>query len=131
VVTDHTFDFHSKWGRISDHFVSSCSSCANSVSLLVAAICEPGWHYYKDKCFKYFASPKVWEDAHSFCQSTGASLATISNDDENKYVYSDLYVRLLCTIDVSLTIWTVLSFKFNMVTLPKYLPAPINLFCFE
>ena len=49
-----------------------------------------GWYLQKDALFKYFPTNKTWRDAKNFCQSIGGDLATISDADQNEFVYRNL-----------------------------------------
>ena len=56
-------------------------------------ICPEGWILYKDSC--YYMFPKVcslrrefrtWTDARKFCESRGASLVTVTSQEENAFL---------------------------------------------
>ncbi|KAK3728401.1 hypothetical protein QZH41_017642 [Actinostola sp. cb2023] len=64
----------------------NCDVKNSEKSIACEAQCEAGWYYFSDKCFKYISSSIIWEDAHTFCQSSGARLATINSNDENTFV---------------------------------------------
>ena len=53
---------------------------------LFSAVCPAGWHYYRDSCYKYYSTPKAWEDAYRYCQVHNAKLASVENEPENRYV---------------------------------------------
>ncbi|XP_074612423.1 macrophage mannose receptor 1-like isoform X2 [Acropora palmata] len=61
-----------------------------SGSYFQRAIFPDGWYLQKDALFKYFPTNKTWLDAKDFCQSIGGDLATISDADQNEFVYRNL-----------------------------------------
>jgi len=61
-----------------------------SGSYFQRAIFPDGWYLQKDALFKYFHTNKTWLDAKDFCQSIGGDLATISDADQNEFVYRNL-----------------------------------------
>lgn len=48
--------------------------------------CDVGWKYFKEGCYKYFATPKSWENSLDSCRSKGAKLTVVESEEENEYV---------------------------------------------
>nr|BDE75813.1 C-type lectin [Ophioplocus japonicus] len=48
--------------------------------------CAKNWLGYNGFCYRYFALPKSWADAHTYCQDLEADLASIHSADENNII---------------------------------------------
>lgn len=52
-------------------------------------VCLKDWHHFNDKCFRYFSGPKTWLNSYYYCQAAfKAKLATVENEEENRFVGS-------------------------------------------
>nr|XP_032831863.1 neurocan core protein-like [Petromyzon marinus]XP_032831864.1 neurocan core protein-like [Petromyzon marinus] len=53
----------------------------------VAAVsCEPGWHGFGGRCYRYVAERLPWAEAEEACRSVGGHLASIASRDENNFI---------------------------------------------
>ncbi|KAK7929019.1 hypothetical protein WMY93_005414 [Mugilogobius chulae] len=50
--------------------------------------CPAFWFPFKDRCYKYMASPMSWIEAEIFCLSQGTNLVSIHNQEEQEFVKS-------------------------------------------
>ncbi|KAK7929017.1 hypothetical protein WMY93_005412 [Mugilogobius chulae] len=50
--------------------------------------CPTFWFPFKDRCYKYMASPMSWIDAEIFCLSQGSNLVSIHSQEEQEFVKS-------------------------------------------
>uniref|UniRef100_A0A3P9ID79 C-type lectin domain-containing protein n=1 Tax=Oryzias latipes TaxID=8090 RepID=A0A3P9ID79_ORYLA len=46
------------------------------------------WTFFGGRRFRYFSSPKTWDEAENFCRSIGANLASVKNSLENTKLLS-------------------------------------------
>ena len=54
----------------------------------VGSNCQDGWTVYRNKCFRYFDSPKTWINSELYCQNLGGHLAIIGDESEEQVVRS-------------------------------------------
>ena len=54
--------------------------------------CPIGWRGYRGSCYQILQSPRgiTWADAKSVCSGKFANLATITDRNENRFVFSML-----------------------------------------
>lgn len=61
-----------------------------------SAVCPEGWITAGNKCFKYDATLRKYEDSVSYCVSQGGQIASIHSDEENEAVIklakTDVYI---------------------------------------
>ena len=50
------------------------------------ATCPEGYKMYDNACYKYFKEQKTWEEAAKFCHKQQASLVSIKNAEEDRFV---------------------------------------------
>ncbi|XP_065841247.1 uncharacterized protein [Oscarella lobularis] len=50
--------------------------------------CPSGYSPFQQSCYKYFLSPKSWQDARAQCQADGGDLVSIANQEEYTFVQS-------------------------------------------
>ncbi|KAK7929016.1 hypothetical protein WMY93_005411 [Mugilogobius chulae] len=50
--------------------------------------CPTFWFPFKDRCYKYMASPMSWIDAEITCLSQGTNLVSIHSQEEQEFVKS-------------------------------------------
>uniref|UniRef100_S4RDE0 C-type lectin domain-containing protein n=1 Tax=Petromyzon marinus TaxID=7757 RepID=S4RDE0_PETMA len=48
--------------------------------------CEPGWHGFGGRCYRYVAERLPWAEAEEACRSVGGHLASIASRDENNFI---------------------------------------------
>ena len=51
-----------------------------------SGLCPPDWLLYKDSCYTSFPFVHTWADAFGFCESYGASLITVTSQEENAFL---------------------------------------------
>ncbi|KAM4030463.1 early activation antigen CD69-like [Anomaloglossus baeobatrachus] len=49
--------------------------------------CEDDWIWYRGKCYYFSEEPDTWRNSEKFCNSHGASLATIENKEELDFLF--------------------------------------------
>lgn len=50
--------------------------------------CPRGWERIAGRCYLWSYTPKTWADAEKFCKSKGGHLASVTNEDIHKYIWS-------------------------------------------
>ena len=61
--------------------------------ILHTGLCPAGWILYKDSCYDFQnycglrrEPVRTWTDARDWCESSGASLVTVTSQEENAFV---------------------------------------------
>ncbi|XP_075433517.1 asialoglycoprotein receptor 2-like isoform X6 [Ascaphus truei] len=49
--------------------------------------CESPWVYYNDNCYFFSTMKSNWMKAKTMCEGKGASLAVITSEEEQKFIY--------------------------------------------
>ncbi|XP_048580419.1 uncharacterized protein LOC116614779 [Nematostella vectensis] len=62
------------------------------------------WFQFGSSFFKFFTTPASWSDAHSRCQAIGAELASIANENEDRFV-AETFVKptIRCTANCNVS----------------------------
>ncbi|XP_072022953.1 C-type lectin BfL-2-like [Amphiura filiformis] len=76
-------------------------------------VCQPEWHEWQGKCYKYVTIPKSWSDAEMFCSSHyGANLVSIHSSVEGSFVRElstdpkDVWIGLSDTVTEGTFVWS-------------------------
>ncbi|CAN0317924.1 unnamed protein product [Lampetra fluviatilis] len=60
--------------------------CGERSRNVVAVPCEPGWHGFGGRCYRYVAQRLPWAEAEEACRSVGGHLASVASRDENNFI---------------------------------------------
>ncbi|XP_061436025.1 LOW QUALITY PROTEIN: aggrecan core protein-like [Lethenteron reissneri] len=66
--------------------VTGEGATVTGMTVVAAVSCEPGWHGFGGRCYRYVADRLPWAEAEEACRSVGGHLASVASRDENNFI---------------------------------------------
>ncbi|NWS50791.1 CL17A protein, partial [Probosciger aterrimus] len=78
---------------------------ARNLSRILCPTCPPGWLQFARTCYFFSSSTKSWSEAKEFCGDHDAHLASVSSEQENKFLANHIMENRIFWLGLSDSSW--------------------------